>query len=104
MTRATNAPTRGLSADVVRFGEDHGLMPYLELAIRLAKSTFDHVTNVRVEVDTDPETDEEALVVIISVTAGVDDVVRFKKSYTRQWVDAVPANSREKIRLLYDII
>lgn len=70
----------------------------------LAESAFHPVLDLNVELETDPETDEKGLVVEVRVSMAIQEVLRRKRAYTRQWIDAAPADVRSRIRLFYDII
>ena len=94
---------RPIPHSVTAYCEIHNLLAYLKVAISLAEATFDPVYNLRIGVEADPETDEEAVIIDVSVTLGVDEAVSRKGEYTRRWVESVPPEVIGRIRLLLDI-
>lgn len=93
-----------LPPDALRFCMQHGLMPRLQQAIRLAEAVWHPVGPMTVELEADPETTDEWLVVMVPVAGGVEDVVRREHEFTRQWVQAGPSEEIEKIRVLFDVV
>jgi hypothetical protein len=99
----TAALDRTLSPAVAAFCAREGLLEHLRRAMALADSCFGP-SALAVEVETDPETDEEALVITAVLPMPADEVLGRKREYTRRWVESAPPAAREKIRLLYDIV
>jgi hypothetical protein len=97
------APVRSLSSDVVEYCKARGLFDHLMLALQLAESIFAPVLRLEVEIEQDPETDEEAVVMVVAAALGVDEAVARKREYTRQWVASIPLEAIGRIRLLLDI-
>jgi len=95
---------RVVPEEVVRFCNLHQLLATLQHAIRLAEGCFRPVQRLSVEMDVDPDTGEEGLVILVGVSMAVDEVLRCKAAYTRQWVDSVPAGPRHLIRLVFYVI
>jgi hypothetical protein len=78
-----------------------GVGPQLLLAARLARQAFGQVHEMHSEVDVDPDTDERRIVLDVTVDAPVDELLRRYANYTRDWVAAAPAETREWVRLAF---
>jgi cellulase/cellobiase CelA1 len=102
MSHSVAAPDRNLSPAVAEFCARQGLLEHLRRAMALADSCFGPSV-LTVEVEADPETDEQVLVITARLPLAADEVLRRKREYTRRWIESAPPAAREKIRLLYDI-
>jgi len=69
----------------------------------LVGEVFQTSSGVRVGVETDPETDEEAVVIDVAADLTPDEAVARKREYNRRWVAAVPPDVIGKIRLVLDL-
>jgi hypothetical protein len=103
MQAMSNAPDLALPPDVRKFCEDRGIVDYLRLALQLAAQTFQLRSDPLVTIETDPETDEEAVVIDVSSPMGCDEAVERKLQYSRQWVQSVPPDVIGTIRLILSI-
>jgi len=92
-----------LPQDVRTFCENRGLIDHLRLALRLAAQTFELDSEPLVTIETDPETDEEAVVIDVSSPMDCDEAVERKLQYTRQWVQSIPPDVIGMIRLILNI-
>jgi hypothetical protein len=90
--------------DVREFCDHRGIVNYLHLALRLASQTFDLVGDPRLTLETDPETDEEAVVIDVSSPMSCEEAVERKLEYTRQWVGSIPPDVIGTIRLVLGIV
>jgi hypothetical protein len=88
--------------DVAAFCERHGLTEFLATSIRLAEQIFEPISLTK-EVAQDYETDDQWIVVRISVRGSAECVLAAKKRYTAEWVAAAPWPQRHQIRLSYNI-
>jgi len=75
----------------------------LESAVRIARESFAPVRELTVELDLDPETGEQTVLVQVASTLPVEEGLERKRQYTQRLMAAAPANVRERIRLLFDI-
>lgn len=99
------ATVTGLTTESVqRFCAAHNLMVTLESALRLTESVFASVDPFRVDVETDPETEEQTIAIEIAVKKGIEDAAARKREYTRQSVEQSSPRARGEIRLVYDLI
>lgn len=103
MSLPATAPQQALPAPVLAYCQRHGLVDYLTLALRLAGQTFDPVRGIGVGVEVDPETDEEAVIIDVTLALGSEQAVARKREYTRRWVESVPPEVIGRIRLLLDV-
>jgi hypothetical protein len=74
------------------------------LSLRLARESFDPVRRLHAELETDPDTDEERIIVEVGVEMPVDEVLERNALYTSQWVARAPLEVRQRIRRLYNIL
>jgi len=98
------AAPSSIPLEVSEFCVQHGIMSHLETAIRLAKLHFAPYRELRVGVESDPEVDDAAVVIDVTLEMEVNEVLQRKQDYTRDLVASTPPNAREKFRLLYDIV
>ena len=96
--------TRVLPEPVVLYCAKHQILSQLKTAVDLAETHFHPVNHLSVGVETDPDVEEDFLVIDVSVAMDADEVLRRKQAYTRAWLNAAPADQRERIRLLYHIL
>lgn len=92
-----------LPADVARFCSQNNLDNDLSNAIRLAYASFAGISSLTAELEIDPDTVEERIILHLNVSVAVEDVVRSRKTFTRKWVESALPAVREKIVLLYHI-
>jgi hypothetical protein len=90
--------------DVTQFCASRQLLSTLHHAIGLAEECFRPIRSLNIEMDVDPETGEDGVVILVGVSMAVDEVLRCKAAYTRQWIDSVPSDSRHRIRLVFHVI
>jgi hypothetical protein len=102
--QATSAqPDLTLPREVTIFCEKRNLLSHLGVALRLAARLFDVSHDPRVTLETDPETDEQSVVIDIAAPMEVDEAVERVREYTRQWVQSAPPDVLGLIRLVPDI-
>jgi len=96
--------TQNVPKDVLAFCSKSNLAPYLDLALQLARECFDPVRRLNLEIEFDPDTDEERVIVEVGIEMPVNEVLERNSEYTSQWVAQAPLEARQKIRLLYNIL
>ena len=101
--QVTAALDSTLPADVAAFCAREGLLEHLRRALDLATACL-RPSAMAVELEADPEIDEEVVVITAEVVMTGDEVLRRKQEYTRRWIASAPPTAREKIRLLFDIV
>ncbi len=70
----------------------------------LAELHFAPYRHLSLSMETDPETGHRTVVIDVTLSIGVAEVVKRKQAYTREWITVAPPNAREQIRLLYNIV
>src|SRR5690348_4033376 len=95
----TTAPLVAIPDDVTQFCAAHDILADLHLAFRLAGESFMRVQRWRIELEMDPETDEEAVVIEAYVDGSVDEVIQQKQIYTRRWVESASKPAWGVIRM-----
>lgn len=103
MTPVTTAIERPWPPAVARFCSKHQLTESLHEALRLVGEVFPAAHGVRVGVESDPETDEEAVIIDVAADLTTADALERKREYSRRWVASVPPDVIGKIRLVLDI-
>ena len=98
----TAALDSSLSPDVAACCAREGLLEHLRRALALADTCL-VPSALAVELEADPETADEALVITAVVSMPADEVLRRIREYTRLWVESAPPAARDRIRLLFDI-
>jgi hypothetical protein len=79
-------------------------LQYLPVAIDLIERHFPSIDKLDLYLEHDPETEEEWLVLDLTLRGEVDEVLDNYDKYTDHWVSSVPWPQRQKIRLSYNII
>ena len=85
---------------VVRtFCDQRGLGGPLEQAIAIAQRCFGDVESWEIEMEYDPETGDEWVVVRFATRLSEEEVAEARKRYSAEWVAAVPWPERHRICL-----
>lgn len=93
------------SQNLLNFCLRHGIQErYLQVAIDLATHCFPSIQEVSLQIEQDPETSEEWLVLEATVQGDVDEIIDQYEGYTDLWVSLAPWLERNKIILTYNII
>jgi hypothetical protein len=90
-----------LPADVERVSLREGLQPYLPIALDLVRTCFRVAGEPKLEVERDPETDEEWVAVSVEVRDEGDEFFERYDRYTREFLAAIPWPQCDKISLAY---
>lgn len=90
--------------EVSEFCLKHGLRKYLSDAIKLINKCFPSIQEFHIEVEKDPETEEEWITLAVTIQGEVDEVLKDYNDYISLFVSEVPWPERDKIRLSYNIV
>lgn len=93
-----------VTPEIIEFCSRERITSYLPTAINSIERNFPSISELKIEVEQDPETDEEWLVLNVTIRGEVDEVLSQYDKYIDYWVSTVPWPERQKIRLLYNII
>ena len=93
-----------LSDEVLTFCSRGQIFNHFQRALRLAQQSFLDLKNIEVEIENDPESDDEWLVIVVQVHGEIGKVLEMYDTYTKGLVQAVPWPARDKIRLIYDFV
>lgn len=93
-----------LAPGTLRFCIQQGLLKHLSDVVELIEKCFPSLQGLHLEPERDPETEEEWLVIDITVEDEVDNFLDRYNSYTDQLISLVPWPERDKIRLSYNLI
>jgi len=93
-----------LSAGLLDFCSRQGILPYLPVAIELIETCFSSIQELQLQLEHDPDTSEEWLVLDITIQGDEEEILDAYGRYVDHWVSAVPWPGRNKIRLSYNIV
>lgn len=96
-------PTLQIPASVTRFTGLHGIAAWVLAAADLTIRIFPGVQSLAARLQSDPDTDEERVVIDVTVDSDMAGALAAKKAYTREWVQLCPPEARDRIRLLYHL-
>lgn len=83
------------------FCHDHGILDAAAQAIALAKECF-KPEEVAIQIEGDPESDGEWLVIDVTVRGEVREVLDAYRHYKNRWHTSTPWQQRRRIRLVYN--
>jgi hypothetical protein len=93
------------SPDILHFCARQAIHPYLQTALELIDQHFSGIQAVHLELEQDPEADDDKWVVIhVTLVGDIDSVLQSYEQYTSQWIARVPWPACSKIRLSYNIM
>lgn len=93
-----------ITPEIIEFCSRERITSYLPTAVNSVERNFPTISELKIEVEQDPETEEEWLVLNVTIRGEVDEVLNNYDKYINYWVSSVPWPERQKIRLLYNII
>jgi hypothetical protein len=93
-----------LSQDILRFCVKHRILRYLFITLDIIGQIFSQVEKLSMEQEQDHETDEEWLMIDLTVYGEVDEILEKYNKYTDQIISSIPWPERSKIRLSYNIL
>ncbi len=93
-----------LSQEVLEFCSEHQLREYLGRAVKLVGECFPCAVEVSVEKGSDPDSEDEWLLLTAQVREQVEPSLDQYDAYTRCLIDAIPWPQRNKIRFNYDLV
>lgn len=93
-----------ITPEIIEFCSRERITSYLPTAVNSVEKNFPTMSELKIEAEQDPETEEEWLVLNVTVRGEVDEVLNNYDKYINYWVSTIPWPERQKIRLLYNII
>jgi hypothetical protein len=93
-----------ITPEIIEFCSRERVTSYLPTAVNSVERNFPTISELKIEVEQDPETEDEWLVLNVTIRGEVDEVLNNYDKYINYWVSSVPWPERQKIRLLYNII
>ena len=93
-----------ITPEIIEFCSRERVTSYLPSAVNSIERNFPTISELKIEVEQDPETEEEWLALNVTIRGEVDEVLDNYDKYINYWVSTVPWPERQKIRLLYNII
>jgi hypothetical protein len=92
-----------LNQDIANLSIQKGLSQFLHKAFDIIYQSFPLIRKLRLLQEQDPETDEEWLLIDITVDGEIEEILDSYDDYVKKWVSSVPSAVRENIRLSYNI-
>lgn len=92
-----------LNQNIADFSIKKGLRQYLQTAFDIIYQSFPLIRELRLLQEQDPETDEEWLLIDITVDGEIEEILDSYDNYVKKWVSSAPSSIRENIRLSYNI-
>ena len=102
--RAVSPKEPPLSEELSDFCSRHGVLAHLRTAIEYLKASFPSVERLNLQLEQDPETGDEWILLNFDVSENVDDVLCRYDYYTDLLVKSVPWSERNRIRVAYNIM
>ena len=102
--RAISPKEPPLSEELSDFCGRHELSAHLRAAIGLLKASFPSVERLNLQLERDPETGDEWILINFDVSGEVEDVLCKYDHYTDLLVKSVPWPERDRIRIAYNIM
>lgn len=93
-----------ITPEIIEFCSRERITSYLPTAVNSVERNFPTISELKIEVEQDPETEEEWLVLNVTIRGEVGEVLNNYDKYINYWVSSVPWPERHKIRLSYNII
>ncbi len=93
-----------ITPEIIEFCFRERITNYLSSAVNSIERFFPAVTELKIEVEQDPDLEEEWLALNVTIRAEVDEVLSQYEKYIDYWVSTTPWPERHKIRLLYNIV
>jgi hypothetical protein len=102
--RAISPKEPPLSRELSDFCGRHELSAHLRAAIGLLKASFPSVERLNLQLERDPETADEWILINFDVSGEVEEVLSKYDHYTDLLVKSVPWPERDRIRIAYNIM
>lgn len=93
-----------LSEQALSYCSRHRIFQHLVRAVKLAQESFSDLCNIEVKTESDPETEDEWLAILVHVRGEVNVILDEYDAYTRKFIKAIPWLAQDRIRLIYDVI
>ena len=105
---STDSPSTALPATpfdpVGAFMAEHGADAVLQRAIALIGECLFPAGEVRLEVESDPETAERWVAITTPVRGTTDELLERNRRFKEQWIRSAPDSERRLLRFSYDVL
>ena len=107
-TTSKQTPKKQLKAkfnqDIADLSIQKDLSQFLHRAFDIIYQSFPFVRDVRLLQEQDSETDEEWILIDITVDGEIEEILDSYDDYVKKWVSTAPSSVRENISLSYNIL
>ena len=90
--------------EVLELCARRGNLAHLRTAIRLALEHFKSIRNVEIRVQLDPESDEQRVIVDLTLNGEIEEALESQHAFHRAWAQTVPLSRLDTVRVLYAFI
>ena len=98
------SPPVTIPEDVAHFCAANDIADDLHLAIRLADDVFAPVARWKVALETDPDADDETVIIDVWVSLSVEEALKRDGEFSHRFVTAATPRGMEKVVLIYNLI
>ena len=103
MVETTTLPL-AIPDNIVKFCEERGLLSDLHQAIRIAEEAYAPATNWMIELEPDPEVENEEYVVIdVTTTGDVEEILKKNDEFARRFTRSASTEATWRIRVLWNV-
>src|SRR5262245_11288309 len=92
-----------LSAEATSFCQEHGVEPVALRAVELARKCFPSIRDIEIQLETNPETEEEGIVLRVVAQSDIERVTEAYRQYVKEWVRSTTWQQRSFFRLSYTL-
>jgi hypothetical protein len=92
-----------LSAEATSFCQQHGVEPVALRAVELARKCFPSIRDIEIQLETNPETEEEGIVLKVVSHSDIEKVTEAYRLYVKDWVRSTTWQQRSFFRLSYTL-
>jgi hypothetical protein len=90
--------------DATVYCEKHNMVGLVELAAQIISRHFSLAGPILVELQMDPDADEENPLLVFPVAATIDETERQSAKYVEEWIKSVPAEMRLRVPIFPNIV
>lgn len=92
-----------MEPDAGDYCQRHNLRAFLDIAIEIATRIFAPVEPMSVELEIDPESDEQKLLLNVVSQGSMEAALERYRAFLDEWTEAVTPDVMLQITLMYDI-
>jgi hypothetical protein len=102
MTETTTLPI-AIPEDVITYCKSRSLLNDLYSAFRIAEEAYAPAQNWAIGIEPDPDVDDEYVVIDVTTTGDVDELVRKQDAFATNWSRIATPEATWRIRVLWNV-